>query len=165
MSDIFSHAGSTGPVDGPLPPVVVSVTLSAGPEEAFLGWTEHIRLWWPIAEYSVSGDGAVVDFESGELVETSEGDQMISWGSVASWQPPTSLSLSWHPGHSALTATDLHLQFSSLPSEDGGRDGTQVTLSHSGWERVPDPDAARAEYADPWPKVLDRFVRFMGGPA
>lgn len=163
MSDIFSHAGSPAPSGEPLPAVVVRATLAAGVEEAFSGWTEHIRLWWPVAEYSVSGDGAIVEFEAAELVETSEGDQMISWGSVVSWDPPTSLSISWHPGGSALQATDLVVAFAApAPGEVGG---TQVTLTHAGWERLPDPEAARADYEERWPRLLERFVRFMGGPA
>lgn len=165
MSDIFSHAGTAEPSKEPLPPVVVNVTLAVGPDEAFQGWTEHIRLWWPVSEYSLSGDEALVDFESGELVETTEDDQLIPWGSVTSWEPPSSLSISWHPGQSALQATDLHLEFSSLVPEDAGANGTHVTLTHSGWERVPGSEASRAEYAGRWPRVLALFVRFMGGPA
>lgn len=165
MSDIFSHAATPARPGEPLPPVVVQTTVAAEVEQAFSGWTEHIRLWWPVAEYSVSGAGAIVDFEAGELVETSEGDQMISWGTVESWEPPTSLVLSWHPGESALQATKLKVTFSPCEPEQGTPAGSDVKLTHTGWERLPNPETARAEYEERWPQVLDRFVRFMGGRA
>lgn len=165
MSDLFSHASSPEPTNDSVPPVVVRVTVAEAPEEAFLGWAEHIRLWWPVADFSVTGAEAIVDFESGELIEISEDDEVISWGPVTSWDPPSSFSIDWHPNRSALQATEVVVEFSSLPLEDGGSEGTAVTVSHSGWNNVPKPTAHRAEYAEGWPQVLERYVRFMGGPA
>lgn len=34
---------------------------------------------------------------------------------------------------------------------------TLVTLEHSGWEVLADPAAARDEYCNGWPAVLDRY--------
>lgn len=173
MSDIFSHAPEEPKEEsGPLPPIEIARTVAAEPEQAFLGWTEHIHLWWPMAEYSVSGEDAFVDFEGGELVETSAGDQMISWGTVLSSDPPSYLSFSWHPGINPLQATEVQLAFSPLVSGQSAASeagaaagGTELTLTHTGWENLPDAPAARAKYLAGWPGVLDRYVRFMGGPA
>lgn len=173
MSDIFSHAPEEPKEEsGPLPPIEIARTVVAEPEQAFLGWTEHIHLWWPMADYSVSGEDAFVDFEGGELVETSAGDQMISWGTVLSSDPPSYLSFSWHPGINPLQATEVQLAFSPLASGQStasgagaASGGTELTLTHTGWENLPDATAARSKYLAGWPGVLDRYVRFMGGPA
>ncbi|GAB3524432.1 SRPBCC domain-containing protein [Arthrobacter monumenti] len=174
MSDIFSHAPAEPKEEsGPLPPIEIARAVAAQPEQAFLGWTEHIHLWWPMAEYSVSGEDGFIDFEGGELVETSAGDQMISWGTVLSSEPPSYLSFSWHPGANPLQGTEVQLAFSPLPGADSAgleadapaSSGTELTLTHIGWENLPDAPAVRAKYLGGWPGILDRYVRFMGGPA
>lgn len=173
MSDIFSHAPETPEEEsGPLPPIEITRTVAAEPEQAFLGWTEHIHLWWPMAEYSVSGEDALIDFEGGELVETSAGDQMISWGTVLSSDAPSYLSFSWHPGVNPLQATEVQLAFSpfrsAAPTASEGNtplaSGTELTLTHTGWQNSTDATTARTKYLAGWPGILDRYVRFMGGP-
>lgn len=174
MSDIFSHAPEEPKAEsGPLPQIEIARTVAAEPDQAFLGWTEHIHLWWPMAEYSVSGEDAFIDFEGGELVETSAGDQMISWGTVLSSEPPSYLSFSWHPGANPLQATEVQLAFRALPGTDTtasnadapAASGTELTLTHTGWDNLPEGTAARTKYLAGWPAILDRYVRFMGGPA
>lgn len=164
MSDIFSHAPSARTKDsGPQPDVELTMTVNADPDQAFAGWTDHIHLWWPVADFSMSGDDAFIDFEGDELVETSTGDQMISWGTVFASDPPSLLSLSWHPGGSPLQATHVRIEFSPLESESHGRTGTQMSLTHDGWSNTADPAAEQSRYARLWPDVLAKYVRFMGG--
>lgn len=40
--------------------------------------------------------------------------------------------------------------------------GTEVRVFHEGWEGAEDPVAARQEYVEAWPLILDRYARFMG---
>lgn len=167
MSDIFSHAPEAEEPSLESDPLTVTVTVAATAEQAFLGWTETIHLWWPLSEFSVSGEDAYVDFEGGELVETTSGDQMISWGSVTTAERPSLLSFSWHPGASALQASQVELRFTEVSSAAGGNgvSATTVALTHSDWAKMEDSTLHRARWKESWPRVLFRYVRFMGGPA
>ncbi len=165
MSDIFSHAPAPRTEEGgPQPPIELAISLEASPEQAFLGWIDHIHLWWPMAEFNVSGEDAFVDFEGDELVETSSGDQMISWGTVISREPASFLSFSWHPGGNPLQATEVQLEFKPLMDGDSQQAGTRMKLTHGGWENLPDASTERDEYSQRWPAILGRYTRFMGGP-
>ncbi|MEC5182381.1 SRPBCC domain-containing protein [Arthrobacter sp. CG_A4] len=160
MDNLFSHA----PADGPEPaqtsgpdPVVCTVTVPGAVARAFVGFTEHTHLWWPMEERSVYGAGSYVEFEELLILETADDGRSAIWGSIDDWQPPLSFHASWHPGSSAMWSTELRVSFRAVEA------GTELRLVHSGWEGAEDPAAARANYEAGWPWVLDRFVRFMGG--
>jgi hypothetical protein len=160
MDNLFSHAPSGAPEPAAadeLDPVVVSVVVPGAVARAFMGFTEHTHLWWPLEDHSVYGAGSYVEFEENLIMESSDDGRTAVWGSIDDWQPPLSFHASWHPGTTAMWSTELRVAFKAV----GG--GTELRLVHSGWEGAEDPAAARAEYAAGWPAVLDRFVRFMGG--
>lgn len=165
MSDIFSHApAARSEESGPQPPIELTISLEASPEQSFLGWVDHLHLWWPTAKFSVSGEEAFVDFEGDELIETSTDNQTISWGAVTSREPASYLSFSWHPGGNPLQATEVQLRFETLTDGDTQTPGTGMKLTHGGWEKLPNASAERAEYSQRWPAILERYTRFMGGP-
>jgi hypothetical protein len=56
-----------------------------------------------------------------------------------------------------LWSTEIRVVFSAVEN------GTEVRLIHDGWEGAEDPAASRASYAEGWPRVLQRYARFMGG--
>lgn len=131
-------------------PIRREVLVAAPPETAFALFTAHVGSWWPLADHSVFGAGGTVAFEGNELVERL-GSQHSVWAEVIGFDPPTSLTLSWHAGHDASRATELTVRFT-------GQDGaTLVSLEHRGWHRLADPEAARAEYDQGWPVVLEVF--------
>jgi uncharacterized protein YndB with AHSA1/START domain len=134
-------------------PVTRKVLVNAGPQRAFDLFTGHIGAWWPIDRFGVFHDGTVA-FESDKLVERS-GDRESVWGEVTLWEPPDSLVFTWHPGYGLENATDIRVTF--MPEGDQ----TLVTLVHSGWERMSDPDAAAEEYGNGWPGVLARFAELV----
>jgi uncharacterized protein YndB with AHSA1/START domain/uncharacterized protein YciI len=131
-------------------PIRREVVVAAPPDTAFALFTAHLGSWWPLADHSVFGAGGTVAFEGNELVERL-GTQRSVWAEVTGFDPPNSLQLSWHAGHDASRATELTVRFE-------GRDGaTLVSLEHRGWHRLAEPEAARTEYDQGWPVVLEVF--------
>lgn len=161
MDNLFSHAAAAPEPErsGELDPVVCTVVVPGTVARAFVGFTEHTHLWWPLESHSVYGPGSYVEFEENLIVETADDGRTAIWGSIDDWQPPLSFHASWHPGSQALWSTELRVAFRAVER------GTELRLVHNGWEGAQDPAAARAEYQRGWPGVLQRFVRFMGGVA
>ncbi len=163
MDNLFSHAPSDPPA-GPEPvaadglePLVLTVVVPGAVARAFVGFTEHTHLWWPLVGHSVYGAGSYVEFEENLIMETADDGRTAIWGSIDDWQPPLSFHASWHPGSTAVWSTELRVAFRAVEG------GTELRLVHSGWEGAEDPAAARAEYQVGWPGILQSFVRFMGG--
>jgi hypothetical protein len=163
MDNLFSHAGGAlpGTVEPAenLEPVICTVTVPGPVAQAFVGFTEHTHLWWPLDSHGVYGAGSYVEFEEYLILETADDGRTAVWGTIDDWQPPLSFHASWYPGTTAVWSTELRVAFRAV------EDGTELHLVHNGWEGAEDPAATRAAYAVGWPTVLNRFVRFMGGAA
>lgn len=163
MDNLFSHAGPSIPEDNvagaELDPVVCTVVVPGPVARAFAGFTDHAHLWWPMESNSVFGAGSYVEFEDILILETADDGRTAVWGTIDDWQPPLSFHASWHPGTTALWSTELRVAFRAVA------EGTEVRLVQDGWEGAEDPSATRRAAVDSWPAILDRFVRFMGGPA
>jgi hypothetical protein len=161
MDNLFSHADDSVPgtaeSQNSLDPVICTVTVPGPVAQAFAGFTDHTHLWWPLESHGVYGAGSYVEFEENLILETADDGRTTIWGTIDDWQPPLSFHASWHPGTTALWSTELRVAFRAVV------DGTEVRLVHDGWEGAEDPSATRAAYEADWPKVLGRFVRFMGG--
>jgi uncharacterized protein YciI len=142
----------------PLPPIHREMLVDAEPEKAFEVFTARIGDWWPLASHSVHGERATVSFEDGELVERSPAGETSVWATVTRWEPPAVLALSWYPGHPGQRITEVTVSFAAAGEQ------TLVTLEHSGWEVYADPAAARDEYSNGWPAVLQGFVDEVNGP-
>lgn len=135
------------------PPLRRQVVVPAGPQVAFDVFTGRIGAWWPLHRLSVHGAGSSAAFRDGMLVETGpDGDESV-WGEVLDWEPPRRLRITWHPGYEAARASEVEVSFAPV-----GDALTLVTVEHRGWERFPDPRAARDEYGHGWPGVLDRYA-------
>jgi uncharacterized protein YciI/uncharacterized protein YndB with AHSA1/START domain len=134
-----------------LPPIHREVLVDADPERAFAVFTDRIGHWWPLAEHGVYGVGATVGFEDGAIVERSPEGEPARWGQVTRWEPGEAVAFSWHPGGDPDKASTVIVTFLSRGAQ------TLVILEHSGWEVYVDPDAARSEYDQGWPPVLDRY--------
>jgi uncharacterized protein YciI len=143
---------------GAIAPIRREVRVRCDAETAFELFTAHLAAWWPLAEFSVFGARASVAFEDRRVVERL-GSEHAVWGTVLEWDPPDGFSMTWHPGQDPDRATQVAVSFQS----DG--DGTVVTLTHTGWERLSEPEAAREEYNSGWPHVLAGFGRLLeAGP-
>ncbi len=150
--------------DGTLDPVVKSITIDRDIEETFRLFTEEISAWWPLDGHSVSGDPSATvrleGFTGGRLVETSVNGEEFAWGVVQTWEPPGELSFSWYPGRQPDTSQTVVVRFTEQ------NHGTQVVVTHSGWERLgADGAKMRADYDTGWEFVLvHKFGEYAGRP-
>ena len=138
-----------------VPPIRREILVAADPQTAFEVFTARIARWWPLAELSVYGADASVAFEGGQIVERGPDGATALWGTVTRWEPPGALAFSWHPGHGPERASYVSITFAAAD------DRTLVTVEHTGWEVFADPAAARAEYDQGWPMVLDCYREYV----
>jgi uncharacterized protein YndB with AHSA1/START domain len=142
-----------------IPPVVREVVVPVSAADAFRRFTDEIHLWWPMRTHSVGGGECQrVVFEAGvggKLYEISGigGKGPEVWGTVTRWDPPHSLSLTWHPGRDVSTAQEVVVTFDEVHA------GTRVRLVHRGWEALGEHAAqARAGYEGGWVTVLEQYA-------
>ena len=148
-----------------LSPVVKRVVVTCSAEDAFRYFTADFQKWWPAHTHSViamSSEGArrpsscTLDpriggliIEQGEHGEHGETDERYVWGTVVSWDPPRKLAFTWHPGSEAHLAQTVEVTFASVAG------GTEVVLTHGGWERLAEQAAAAREgYDNGWEGVF-----------
>ena len=79
---------------------------------------------------------------------------MYVWGTVLTWEPPSRVAFSWHPGGNAETAQTVEVTFTRRGTS------TEVTLAHGGWERLGEEAAlARDGYNNGWESVFSGAYR------
>ena len=139
-----------------VPPLRREITVDADPGTAFAVFTAQIGRWWPVTGHSVYGAGATVAFTGGQIVERAPDGATAVWGTVTRWEPGHVVGFTWHPGRPADQPSHVEVSFTPVGAQ------TRVVLEHSGWEVYGDPAAARAEYEQGWPVVLDRYQDHAG---
>src|SRR5688572_31876233 len=76
MENLFSHPAASGADEPGTPadvdPVVYAVVVPGSVSRAFIGFTEHTHLWWPMESNSVFGAGSYVEFEENLILETAD---------------------------------------------------------------------------------------------
>lgn len=134
-------------------PVVRTVHVRCAPEAAFALFTDRITDWWPLQRFGLyEAETLGVWFEGERLVEKSKSGDEGVWAEVLEWSPPGRFAMSWHPGTPPEDATIVEVEFLAID------DGTQVVLTHHGWERLGDRAAeARASYDGGWLSVLEGY--------
>jgi hypothetical protein len=142
-----------------VPPIRREILVDTDPATAFEVFTDRLGQWWPLAELSVYGADATVEFTDGQIIERSADGQATVWGTVTRWEPPDAVGFSWHPGQPAESASHVEVTFAAAAGQ------TRVRLEHSGWEAFTDPAVARAEYDHGWPMVLDRYRDYAADTA
>ena len=139
-----------------LEPLVKTVVVPTTPEQAFEVFTAEMAAWWPLRTHSVGQEKATdVRLEGavgGRIVEYDADGPIGYWGTVSDWDPPKTVSFTWHPGTDPKQAGHVTVTFRPVG------DGTEVELTHTGWERRPDGAEARADYDSGWTYVLDFYV-------
>jgi Activator of Hsp90 ATPase homolog 1-like protein len=139
-----------------LPPIIKTVTVPLAPDRAFDLFTRRMGEWWPLATHAVSSAlckaparGVVVPPHVGGIVQETLADgSLAAWGTVTEYSPGTGFAMTWHPGNDPVEATLVTLRFVPVKA------GTEVTLTHSGWENRPDGASARKSYVGGWEGVL-----------
>lgn len=106
-----------------------SVHVGCGVEDAFRLFTEKFGEWWPLALHSMEGQDAVScaiePWEGGRVYERNRAGEENEWGSVTGWEPPSRLSLKWHPGSDPDEYQTVDIWFEAVA------DGTKVTVIHT----------------------------------
>ena len=144
-------------------PIRRSIAVAVGPEMAFEIFTARLDTWWPLESHSRAVDefeeeGLTVDrieFQprvGGRVLEHLSDGQVLPWGEVLVWEPPSGFVLAWKPNASPRPPTELELRF--LPEGEG----TRVELEHRGWERLGEiAPEARSSYGEGWIRTLEMF--------
>lgn len=142
-------------------PIIKTCTVPLGPADAFELFTTRLREWWPTESHSISADidgEAVRDIRvegrvGGRVIETAGDGVEYAWAEVLAWEPPSRFVLSWHPTPTPTAASRVEVRFRATPF------GTDVELTHSGWEEFGSRAAElRTNYDSGWEPVLRRFV-------
>lgn len=131
-------------------------------ETAFRVFTEEIGSWWPLASRSVAledaADLVVEPRVGGRVYERTRGGEEHLWGEVLAWEPPLTLTFSWHPGRAAETGQEVEVHFT--PSVDT----TLVELEHRGWEQLVGPGGQIPEHFETgWDEALALYVEAVRG--
>jgi hypothetical protein len=147
-----THAEATA-----IQPVIKTLEVSLPPEQAFRLFTARVDRWWPLTTHSVFGDEAVSchveGWVGGRFYERHGDGREAEWGIVQVWDPPDRVAFSFFPGLTPEEATSLDVVFA--PSNRG----TQVTLTHSGWEGRGELGALyRDKYNSGWDVVLTGYT-------
>ncbi len=147
-----------------LPPVVKSLVVARGADEAFRLYTQEIGKWWPTGTHSLGQDKvATVVIEpraGGRIYERWQDGTEKLWGTVSVWEAPLKLVHSWHVSTDAEHASEVEVRFTSL-----GANKTRVTLEHRHWERMTGEkaQATRDSYDTGWNGVfIERYGNFAG---
>ena len=114
-------------------PLELRFAVDCSPEHAFDVWAARTSLWWPHG-HSVSADpGLTVTFEprpGGRIFERTPDGTEHDWGEVLDWEPPHRLRYLWHLRFDRADATEVEIVFAPAG------EGTDVTITHRGWERL-----------------------------
>lgn len=140
------------------PDLVKTLTVPVAPDRAFAVFVDDLDAWWPLGSFSVGGETSSAAFErdadgrATRLVERLADGTTADWGRVTRWDPPHVVAVTWHPGERADAATLVEVRFSPADA------GTDVVLTHSGWDALTDGAGARGRYEGGWDAVLAPFA-------
>lgn len=150
--------------------VVVALRVKATPERAFEAFTAEIGAWWkPNDLFAFTPrEPGVLSFEDCErLIETRPGGKVFEVGKVTVWEPGARLVVGWRQASfTPDMATEVEVTF-----EHVGEGETRVTVTHSGWDSVPQAHVARhgfplaafqARHAEWWQLLLGRLREHVG---
>lgn len=137
-------------------PVTTSVVVEAPVDRAWEVFTQDLRTWWPMKDYSVAGEGSQAFVEGrlgGRFYERTAGGEEAEWGVLTAWEPPERIAFTWHPGTPVDQATEVEVRFTPE-----GADRTRVDLEHRGWEKLADnAQGMRDAYDQGWSAVLGSY--------
>jgi uncharacterized protein YndB with AHSA1/START domain len=128
--------------------VVVALRVNALPERAFEAFTREIAAWWRpnnLFQFTPGGPGALAfePWEGGRFTETLAGGEVFEIGRIAAWEPGKRLAFTWRQaGFAPGQVTNVEVRFEQTGEQ------TRVTVSHQGWETIPQEHAARHTFPD-----------------
>lgn len=153
--------------------VVVALRVRASPARAFEAFTAEIGAWWTpngLFAFTPRAPG-VLSFETDgqgarRLIETRAGGKVFEIGEVSVWEPGVRLMVGWRQAtFTPDMATQVEVTFEAV-----GEDETRVTVTHAGWDSVPQAHVARhgfpltvfqARHGDWWRVLLERLAEYV----
>ena len=135
--------------------VTVSTIVKAEPAVAFDVFCGEIDRWWRRGpQYRQRTDSVVsfADRPTRRLVEVTK-DGTVDLGEVTRWEPPALLQMRWlmPVGVDTVLGDRVEVRFESV------RDGTRVTIIHSGWVGLEAGGAAASIIGLWWSNPLVEF--------
>ena len=128
--------------------VIVSLRVKAAPSRAFDVFTRDIGRWWQPNElfrFTPRSPGmiALEAGEGGRFTETLVNGKVFEIGRVLVWEPGARLVLSWR--QASFTPDQMtHVDVLFEPVGDE----TLISVTHTGWDSVPDGHVARHSFPD-----------------
>ena len=105
--------------------IVKSVVLGCDPQRAFILFTEHAGLWWPIDRRHTDDAASEIRLESvGRFFERAVDGTEVELGFVRTFEPASRLILDWYPGTGPDSPTQVEVIFEAAGA------GTRVTIRH-----------------------------------
>ena len=124
----------------------VTVAVALPPADAFRIFTEEIELWWRRGPRfrNARGDSGLIALEphvGGRVFESFTVDsteRVVEIGRIRVWDPPRRLLFDWRVANFAPgERTEVEVLF------EPAREGTRVTVTHSGWASIRPDHPAR----------------------
>ena len=150
-----------------LDPIVTTIEVPCGQQKAFSVFVDEMNSWWPLGRFSVSAIGGAsakslrIDAKAGgKVVEIGHDDTEHLWGTIKSYDPHDFLSMDFHMGEPAESASLVEVRFTAL-----GNDRTRVELTQSNWEAFGEKAAMmRGGYGSGWTVIFEHaFKSACGG--
>ena len=121
--------------------VLVCIRVPATPEETFDAFTDDIGLWWrPGALFQLTprGDGTLAFDGHTRLITTLPNGKVFEIGSVTTWERGARLAFTWRQASFRPDQiTSVEVTFQPIGEE------TRVTVTHRGWDTIPQEHVAR----------------------
>jgi uncharacterized protein YndB with AHSA1/START domain len=121
-----------------------TITIAAKPERVFQAWVEEMNQWWTKPYYNDHERVIGLHMEpklGGRYIEQwDENGGGFLIGTIVEWLPPLRLAYTWSERDWAGVSTLVRVEF----MKDG--DGTRMTYTQEGFERLPEGAQIRAGY-------------------
>ena len=128
--------------------IVIAIRVAATPQRAFDVFTQEIGAWWrpnTLFRFTPRSPG-VLAFEpsaGGRFTETLANGKVFEIGRITVWERGVCLAFTWRQATFAPEqCTDVDVRFEPVGGE------TRVTVTHTGWDSVPQEHVARHTMPD-----------------
>lgn len=150
-----------------LDPITKTIEVPCNQKKAFSIFINEMGSWWPLDKRSMSmkkcGKPAkslrVEPKQGGKIVEIDHDDTEHLWGTIKSYHPHDSISMDFHMGLPAETASLVEVRFTVLDNER-----TQVELTQSNWEAFGEmAEMMRGGYGSGWVIIFEQAYKSACG--
>ena len=150
-----------------LDPIVYTIDVPCGQEDAFHVFVNRMPDWWPLDKRSMSlmnggnpPQSLQVDSRlGGKIVEIGHDGTVYHWGTISAFDPHRSLNMDFHMGLPADSASLVEVRFTALADHR-----TQVELTQSNWEAFGDmAEMMRNGYGSGWVIIFEEAYKAACG--